>query len=55
LLIVFDLAESIQDIRIFFLSYTLGEALGSLVFAPAIMLYGRNYHLQYAYKYNSIL
>ncbi len=49
LLLIFDLAESTGDVRIFFLSYTLGEALGSLVFAPAIMLYGRNFHLQYAY------
>ncbi len=49
LLFFFDLADTTQDVRIFFLSYTLGEALGALVFAPAIVLYGRNYHLQFAY------
>jgi EAL domain-containing protein (putative c-di-GMP-specific phosphodiesterase class I)/GGDEF domain-containing protein len=46
---ILDITEQIDDIRLFVFSYSFGEALGSLVFAPAIMLFGRNYHLKYAY------
>ncbi len=38
-----------EDVRLLVFSYTFGEALGALVFAPAIALFGRKYHLKYAY------
>jgi EAL domain-containing protein (putative c-di-GMP-specific phosphodiesterase class I)/GGDEF domain-containing protein len=38
-----------EDVRLLVFSYTFGEALGSLVFAPAITLFGRQYHLKYLY------
>ncbi len=38
-----------EDVRALVFSYTFGEALGSLVFAPAITLFGRQYHLKYPY------
>ncbi|MCK5667265.1 MAG: hypothetical protein KAI17_27450, partial [Thiotrichaceae bacterium] len=41
--------ELVPDIRLLIFSYSFGGALGSLVFAPAIILFGRNYHLKYAY------
>ncbi|MCK5649626.1 MAG: EAL domain-containing protein, partial [Gammaproteobacteria bacterium] len=44
-----DRLDIIEDIRLLIFSYTLGEALGALVFAPAIILFGKQYYLQYAY------
>ncbi len=38
-----------EDVRLLVFSYTFGEALGALVFAPAIALFGRKYHLKYSY------
>ncbi len=38
-----------EDVRLLVFSYTFGEALGALVFAPAIALFGRQYHLKYSY------
>lgn len=46
---ILDRFYIIEDIRLFIFSYTFGEALGSLVFAPAIILYGRQFHLQDTY------
>ena len=49
--LIFLLEESdiIEDLRLFIFSNAFGEAFGSLVFAPAIILFGRQFHLQYAY------
>ena len=49
LIVLIDRLDIIEDIRLLIFSYTFGEALGSLVFAPAIILFGRQFHLQYAY------
>jgi len=49
LIFLIDRLDIIKDIRQLIFSYTFGEALGSLVFAPAIILFGRQFHLQYAY------
>jgi EAL domain-containing protein (putative c-di-GMP-specific phosphodiesterase class I)/GGDEF domain-containing protein len=38
-----------EDVRLLVFSYTFGEAMGALVFAPAIALFGRKFHLKYAY------
>ncbi len=47
--------EGIEDIRLLIFSYTFGEALGSLVFTPAIILFGQPFHLKYAYADYSAL
>ena len=44
-----DRLDILEDIRQLIFSYAFGEALGSLVFAPAIILFGRQFHLQYDY------
>ncbi len=41
--------DLVEDIRQLIFSYTFGEALGSLVFAPAIILFGRKLHVEYPY------
>ncbi len=45
----------IDDIRLLIFSYTFGEAFGSLVFTPAIILFGQQFHQDFAYANNSIV
>ncbi len=47
--------DIIEDIRLIIFSYTLGEALGALIFAPAIILFGHQSFLQYAYAAPSVI
>lgn len=47
--------EGIEDIRLLIFSYTFGEAFGSLVFTPAIILFGRQFHQDFAYTDGSNL
>lgn len=47
--------EGIEDIRLLIFSYTFGEAFGSLVFTPAIILFGRQFHQDFAYVDDSNL
>ncbi len=55
LILLIDRVDILEDIRLFIFSYTFGEALGALVFAPAIILFGQQYHLRYAYAdYSSV-
>ncbi len=49
LVFLIDRVDILEDIRLFIFSYTFGQALGALVFAPAIILFGQQYHLRYAY------
>lgn len=43
----------VDDIRLLIFSYTFGEAFGSLVFTPAIVLFGQQFHQDAAYADNS--
>ncbi len=55
LVFLIDRVDIFEDIRLFIFSYGFGHAMGALVFAPAIILFGRRYHLQHAYAdYSSV-
>ena len=42
--------EGIEDIRLLVFSYTFGEAFGSLVFTPAIVLFAQPFHRDYTHE-----
>jgi EAL domain-containing protein (putative c-di-GMP-specific phosphodiesterase class I)/GGDEF domain-containing protein len=44
-----ELVDVTRDMRIFFFSISFGQALGALVLAPAIMLYGQQFSQKYIY------
>lgn len=53
LVFLIDRVDILENIRLFIFSYTFGTALGALVFAPAIILFGQQYHQRYAYADSS--